>query len=58
MARHRDIWDDGVYFNIRLEDEGNRKQWILVLMGATGGGQEDLIALGRATGSRSSRGRN
>jgi transposase-like protein len=40
------VWADGVYFNIRLEDEGNRKQCILVLMGATAGGKKELIALG------------
>ena len=40
------VWADGVYFNVRLEDEGNRKQCILVLMGATAGGKKELIALG------------
>jgi len=39
------FWADGVYFNIRLEDEGNRKQCILVLMGATQEGRKELIAV-------------
>ena len=29
------LWADGIYFNIRLEDPGNNKQCILVLMGET-----------------------
>lgn len=29
------FWADGVYFNVRLEEEGNDRQCILVLMGAT-----------------------
>jgi putative transposase len=29
------VWADGVYFNVRLESEGNRRQCILVLIGAT-----------------------
>jgi putative transposase len=40
------FWADGVHFNIRLEDEGNRRQCILVLMGATADGQKELIAIG------------
>jgi transposase-like protein len=39
------IWADGVYFNIRLEDPGNNKQCILVLMGATEEGKKELIAI-------------
>ncbi len=39
------VWADGVYFNIRLEDEGNSRQCILVLMGATAQGQKELIAV-------------
>ena len=39
------VWADGVYFNIRLESEGNRSQCILVLMGATAEGKKDLIAI-------------
>jgi transposase-like protein len=36
------IWADGVFFNIRLEDD---RQCILVLMGATAEGKKELIAL-------------
>ena len=39
------VWADGVYFNVRLEDEGNRRQCILVLMGATDQGQKELLAV-------------
>ena len=39
------FWADGVYFNIRLEDEGNQRQCILVLMGATEDGKKELIAI-------------
>jgi putative transposase len=39
------LWADGVYFNIRLEDPGNNKQCILVLMGATEDGRKELIAI-------------
>lgn len=36
------VWADGVYFNIRLEDD---RQCILVLLGATADGKKELIAL-------------
>ena len=39
------IWADGIYFNIRLEDPGNNRQCILVLMGATAEGKKELIAI-------------
>jgi len=39
------VWADGVHFNIRLEDPGNNKQCILVLMGATADGKKELIAI-------------
>ena len=39
------VWADGIYFNIRLEDPGNDKQCILVLMGATETGKKELIAI-------------
>jgi putative transposase len=29
------VWADGIHGNVRLEDEGNQKQCLLVLMGAT-----------------------
>jgi putative transposase len=37
------VWADGVHFNIRLES--GERQCILVLMGATEGGQKELIAI-------------
>ena len=40
------FWADGVHFNIRLEEEGNQRQCILVLMGATAEGTKELIAIG------------
>ncbi|MCP4251605.1 MAG: IS256 family transposase, partial [bacterium] len=39
------VWADGIHFNIRLEDEGNTKQCILVLMGATADGKKELIGI-------------
>lgn len=36
------VWADGVYFNIRLQDD---RQCILVLMGATADGKKEVIAL-------------
>ncbi len=39
------FWADGVYFNVRLEDPGNARQCILVLMGATAEGKKELIAV-------------
>jgi putative transposase len=36
------LWADGVYFNIRLEED---RQCILVLMGATEDGQKELLAI-------------
>jgi transposase-like protein len=39
------VWADGIHFNIRLEDPGNNKQCILVLMGATEDGRKELIAI-------------
>jgi transposase-like protein len=39
------VWADGVYFNVRLEDPGNARQCILVLMGATAAGKKELLAV-------------
>jgi transposase-like protein len=39
------IWADGIYANIRLEDEANSRQCLLVLMGATAEGEKELIAV-------------
>ena len=39
------VWADGIYFNVRLEDEANAKQCILILMGSTAEGKKELIAV-------------
>ena len=39
------VWADGIYFNIRLEDAGNDRQCILVLIAATHEGKKELIAI-------------
>ena len=39
------VWADGTYFNIRLADQANKKQCILVLMGATADGKKELIGI-------------
>ena len=39
------IWADGIYANIRLEDEANSKQCLLVIRGATADGEKELIAV-------------
>ena len=39
------VWADGIHFNLRLEDPGNGRQCILVLMGATPDGKKELIAI-------------
>lgn len=39
------IWADGIHVNIRLETPENRRQCMLVLMGATADGRKELIAV-------------
>ncbi len=39
------IWADGIHVNVRLESEENRRQCMLVLIGATVDGQKELIAV-------------
>ena len=39
------VWADGIYANVRLEDDANKKQCLLVLMGATTDGRKELIAV-------------
>jgi len=39
------VWADGIHVNVRLEDDANKKQCILVLVGATADGTKELIAL-------------
>jgi transposase-like protein len=43
--RYAYVWADGVHFNVRLEDDANARQCILVLMGATPEGKKELIAV-------------
>lgn len=39
------IWADGIHAKVRLEDDANKKQCMLVLMGATADGRKELIAV-------------
>lgn len=39
------FWVDGVHFNIRLAEEGEGRQCILVVMGATEDGTKELVAV-------------
>ena len=39
------VWADGIDANVRLEDEANSRQCLLVLMGATADGDKELIAV-------------
>jgi transposase-like protein len=39
------LWADGIHVKVRLEDDANKKQCILVLIGATADGQKELIAV-------------
>jgi putative transposase len=39
------LWADGVYFNIRLAEEGEGRQCVLVVMGATEDGAKELVAI-------------
>jgi transposase-like protein len=39
------IWADGIHVNVRLENEANQRQCLLILMGATPDGQKELIAV-------------
>jgi putative transposase len=39
------VWVDGIYAKVRLEDDANKKQCLLVLMGATADGRKELIAV-------------
>jgi transposase-like protein len=39
------VWADGIHINVRLEDQENQRQCILVLMGATADGEKELIAV-------------
>lgn len=39
------LWADAIYVNVRLEDTENRRQCLLVVMGATAAGQKELVAV-------------
>lgn len=39
------LWADGIHVKVRLEDDANKKQRMLVLMGATPEGTKELIAV-------------
>lgn len=39
------VWADGIHAKVRLEDDANKKQCLLVLMGATPDGRKELIAV-------------
>lgn len=39
------LWADGIYVNVRLEDDANRRQCLLVLMGATSEGKKELVSV-------------
>ncbi|QDV12362.1 Transposase, Mutator family [Rosistilla oblonga] len=39
------VWADGIHAKVRLEDDANKKQCLLVLMGATPDGKKELIAV-------------
>jgi putative transposase len=39
------FWADGIYVNVRLEDTENKRQCLLVVMGATSEGYKELVAV-------------
>ena len=39
------LWADGIHVKVRLEDDANKKQCMLVVMGATPDGQKELVGL-------------
>jgi transposase-like protein len=39
------VWADGIHVNVRLADEGNQRQCILVLLGATAEGHKEILAI-------------
>jgi len=43
--RYAYIWADGIHVNVRLEDQENQRQCLLVVMGATAEGEKELIAV-------------
>ena len=45
QKRYVYLWADGIHVNVRLEDDANKRQCLLVLMGATPQGEKELIAI-------------
>jgi putative transposase len=39
------FWADGIYFNVRLEDPENKRQCVLVIIGALEDGTKELVAV-------------
>ena len=39
------LWADGIHVKVRLEDDANKKQCMLVIMGATPDGKKELVAI-------------
>src|SRR5262249_40978241 len=39
------LWADGIYVNVRLEDTENKRQCLVVVMGATAEGYKELVAV-------------
>jgi len=39
------LWVDGIYVNVRLEDTENKRQCLLIVMGATPDGYKELLAV-------------
>lgn len=39
------IWADGIHVNVRLESEGNQRQCMLVLIGATRDGRKEFVGI-------------
>jgi transposase-like protein len=44
-ARYVYFWADGIHFNVRLEDTENKRQCILVIIGARTDGTKELVAV-------------
>ncbi len=44
-TRYVYIWADGIHVKVRLKDQENKKQCILVVMGATADGHKELLAV-------------
>jgi transposase-like protein len=45
QKRYVYVWADGIHVKVRLEDDANKPQCLLVLMGATSEGRKELVAV-------------